>query len=552
MDKTARDLIRILESPDHNLRLAAMRVVAALEMRQKAVVQALAASLDVPEEAVQVQALRSLAQLGAADALPLVAPKILEGGAVRQQAAQVLALTGAAAVTPLRKLYAKADLHGRRAIASTLGEIGGRAVFQFLLQAMPAEDLEMIKHLTACARVALGKTTPTVRAATLRDVRAHLKRKATQKNPHALVAGLILLGGYSAAKAVSEAQTTLFGYLGSKQPEVVRRNAALSLSRLHVESRKADLFATSLLPFLCEAEWVPVVQHLLPLLQRLELSPKSVAKLVPLLHKSPHVAVRAHVIERLQGMDSPAIVRVVLPFLSDDNPKLREVAEATLKTLPSALEPLFDLLAKKADNEVGRRVQWILRAYPDVVRKSYAPRAADRFFKLHEKQDPMQHTFLDFAAHTDAAVLQKKAAAQVAKLRRSSSRNRWERLAQLMGTLAEKQALPAELRYDYGLALLHKSRKDVRHEARLADESLRVLSGLLRHDGAKVVRSLTRDASLGAEDYYYLGFHWSEDAEFRSHAQTLLQHVVQKYPRHKLQRSAKQKLALLGRTGAEG
>jgi HEAT repeat protein len=552
VDKTARDLIKLLDNQDLNLRLAAMRVVSALEMRQKGAVQGIAGSLESESEAVQVQALRSLAQLGAADALHLVAPKILAGGAVRQSAAQVLALSGAAAITPLRKLYTNADLNGRRAIASTLGEIGGRNAFQMLLQAMPAEDLEMIKHLTTCARQALSKQAPAAHLAALGDVRTFIKKKATLRNPQAVVAGLILLGGFSQANTIAPAQAALFPYLDAKQPEVIRRNAAISLSRLHVDRKKADLFATKLLPLLCERDWAPVVQNLLPLLQRLELSANGATKLLPLLAKSPHVAVRAHVLERLHGMDKPAIVKVVLPYLTDANPKMRESAEATLKTMPGALEPLFDVMARTKEGDVARRVQWILRAYPESTRKAYAPRAAERFLTLHEKQDPMQQVFLDFAASTDAPALHKKAAASVAKLKRSTSRNRWDRIGGLLGALADKQVLAPDLRYDYAMALLRHSKKDIKPEVRGTDGALRVLSGLARQDGAKLVRALTRDATLGADDYYYIGFHWSEEGpELRPHAKAVLRHVVESYPRHKLQKSAKHKLELLERTGAE-
>src|SRR5262249_50792956 len=114
MEKTARALVGFLRSPDHGLRLAAMRVVAALELDSKAVIEALAASLEDDDEAVQVQALRALAQLGPAPALQWVAPKILAAGAVRQEAMRVLTLAGPASVPALRKLYPSADLHGKR------------------------------------------------------------------------------------------------------------------------------------------------------------------------------------------------------------------------------------------------------------------------------------------------------------------------------------------------------------------------------------------------------------------------------------------------------
>ena len=93
--------------------------------------------------------------------------------------------------------------------------------------------------------------------------------------------------------------------------------------------------------------------------------------------------------------------------------------------------------------------------------------------------------------------------------------------------------------------LLQRSRKDVGRELRAADPALRVLGGLARQDGAKLVRSLLAERELGAEEYYYLGFHLSESGEeLRPLGRTLLAQVVTRYPRHKLRRAAQHKLEL--------
>ncbi|MFQ5599410.1 MAG: hypothetical protein ACE5G2_02520 [Candidatus Krumholzibacteriia bacterium] len=551
MEKTARSLIKLLQAQDPNLRLAAMRVVAALEMRNKPVVEALGANLESDVEALQVQALRALAQLGPADAIHLVAPKILEGGVVRQHAAQVLVMGGGASVPVLRRLYARADFHGRRAIASTLADIGGRPVFQFLLRALPSEDLEMTKHLTGCLRAVIRRLPKPSRLTAVSDVHTFLKDRKTQKSPHAVIAGLVLLGGVSDPKAVEEAQKMLLGFLDRRQTEPVRRNAAVSLSRLPVNPKTADALVPKLVPLLCEADWSPVPQNVLPLLQRLEPSPAAVSKLVPLLRKSPHATVRMHVLGRLHGSDKPATVREVLPFLAAQNPRLREAAEAALKTMPSAIDALFELLLGKPDDDVTRRVQWILRAYTEAERKRYAARAAERVLELHEKGDARAHVCLDFVCGADPSQLQKRIAARIKTLKRSSARNRWDRMAGLLKLLADRNLLMPEQRYEYGLTLLRKSHKDVRRESRAADPSLHVLSGLARQDGARLVRSLVKERALGAEDYYYLGFHLIEgNEEMRDHGRSLLSHLARRYPRHKLGRAAKQKIGLLDRRGA--
>jgi hypothetical protein len=533
------------------LRIAAMRVVAALEMQSKPVLQAIAASLDSTEEAVQVQALRALAQLGPAEALPLVAPKLLESGAVRQQASQVLALAGAAAVPALKKLWAGADYHGRRAIASTLGSIGGLPSFQLLVRSMPPEDLEMIKHLTGCSRQVLDALPPAGRVAAARELRTFLRDRNTLKNPHATIAGLILLGGMSEPKAVEEAQTLLLQYLDRKQPEAVRRNAAVSLARLPIGAKRGALLLPKLLPLLEEAEWSPAVQNILPLVQKLELDPVGTAKLLPLLRRSPHVAVQAHVLERLRGQDKPALAKEVVAFLASPHPRLRETAEAALKSMPSASDPLLETWLQGGDADLGRRIDAILRAQPEAVRKRCAARAVERLLALHEKGDARWQTYLEFVRATDPAVLQKRAALRLKTLRQSGAVKSREAAASLYRMLWDLNLMNAEQRYDYALLLLGTSKRDVGKEARAADPTLRVLGALAKADGAKLLKALVGERALGAEEYYYLGFHWSESGEeVRPLGRALLQHVVERYPRHKLRRAAQHKLDLISTTGA--
>lgn len=553
MDRTARDLIQLLHSAEPNLRLAAMRVVTALEMRQKTVLDAFRDSLESENEALKVQALQGLAQLGPAAAVEMVAPMLLEPGVVRQQAARVLSLGGSASVPALRKLYGKADHHGKRAIASTLAEIGGTPAFDFLLRALPGEELEMAKHLTQCLRTVLQRLGGASRLTAIRSLRKFLREPKTRKSPHAVIGALMLLGNVTDPKSVEEARRLLMEFLAPKLPEPVRRNAAISLARLPVPAKGGEALLAKLMPLLCEKEWSPVPQNLLPMLQRLEFSPTAAMKLLPLLSRCPHDAVRIHVLERLRGIDKPAVQRAVLPFLTAEHPRLREATESALKTMPSAIDALFTVLQSRPDGDVTQRVQWILRAFPETSRKKYARRAADMAVVLHEKGEASAAVFVDFACGADPGALQKRVLARIDTVRRGSARDRWSRVAALYGMLDERNLLPAEQRVRHGLALLRGSKKDVRPESRHADPALLVLARAARHDGQALVRDMLAEKSLGAEDYFYVGFHLAEGGEeSRSQGMALLQQVVSRYPRHKLRRAAEQKLTLLERVGGQG
>jgi HEAT repeat protein len=545
MEKTTRSLLALLHTPDLGLRVAAMRVVAALELTGKPVVEALAESLDSDDEAVQLQALRALAQLGPAAAIHLVAPKILQGGPVRSQAMQVLALAGPAAVPVLRKLYPDADVHGRRAIATTLAQIGGAPVFAALLGALPREDLEMVKHLTGAIRQVLEGMQPAARVAAVRELRTFLRDRKTQANPHAVIAALVLLGGISDPRSVEEARSLLLQYLDRKHPEPVRRNAAVSLARLPLAPQSAAALLPQLAPFLEEPEWSAVVQNVLALVQRLELPAAFLPKLLPLLRRSPHVAVQAHVLERLRGQDTPAVVAALLPCLDSPQTRLRDTAEATLKSLPGAAAKVQDAWLKGATPERARRLEAILRAQPEPVRKRCAARTAEHLLTLHEKGDAGWQAYLDFVRTQDVLALRKRAAARIESLRTSRAARARESRLRLMQLLWDLDLLDAAQRYEYALLVLPQSRKDVGREARAADPALRVLGGLARQDAAQLAKQLLAERDLGAEEYYYLGFHFFESGEeLRPLGHALLQRVVERYPRHRLRRAAAHKLEL--------
>jgi hypothetical protein len=124
-------------------------------------------------------------------------------------------------------------------------------------------------------------------------------------------------------------------------------------------------------------------------------------------------------------------------------------------------------------------------------------------------------------------------------------------MGHLLRLLWDQNLLTPDQRYEYALVLLRQSRKDLGREARSADPSLRLLGGLARQDGAKLVTALQKERGLAAEDYYYVGFHLAEASdELRPHGQSLLKHVIERYPRHRLRRAAQQKIELQGRHAA--
>jgi hypothetical protein len=72
-----------------------------------------------------------------------------------------------------------------------------------------------------------------------------------------------------------------------------------------------------------------------------------------------------------------------------------------------------------------------------------------------------------------------------------------------------------------------------------------VLRALIYDDREDLVKRLVADKDLGVEEFFYLGFHFSEEGEdMRPFSTAMLEHVVKKYPRSKVAGPATQKLEL--------
>ena len=100
MDATAKKLLKLLDSDDLELRVAAARVFSELGISSKPVIKALGKCLREPYEPIQLAALKGLARLGASDVAHLVIPMILKGGDVREHVMAVVAAIGPSASEP--------------------------------------------------------------------------------------------------------------------------------------------------------------------------------------------------------------------------------------------------------------------------------------------------------------------------------------------------------------------------------------------------------------------------------------------------------------------
>ncbi|HZN58718.1 MAG TPA: HEAT repeat domain-containing protein [Planctomycetota bacterium] len=545
MNAILKRLTQLLASDDITLRIAAIRVIAEIGFSSRQVVQAIGLCLREPHDELQLAALKALARLGARDVTQMVVPLILSSGPLREQAMAVIAAIGPSVLPQLKVLYPEADFHGKRAVATALARIGGKPAMAFLLKILPGEPFELQKHLTICICDALDKMPTPQQAPIYPLVTRLLRHKEIEKFPQILVTGAILIGHFRGQGLSSRARSELRLLADKKFPPEVRRHAFLSFNRLMGEGKLSNSDEQFLWRSLSDEDWNSVAQHALSGFQRLNIPKKLLPKLVHLLHHSPHFSVHIHIFARLQSSDRPEVAQEILPFLADSRFRVREAAEAALRKMPTSIESLFSLLMKTEDLEVTQRINAILRDFSQETRQKYVERASARLLELFEDNDPHYKSFLDFVKSLDPDPLRKRVYDKAHAMKRSKGRDKWERMSSLLQILWDNHLITAEGRYYLAIALIKSSSKDLAPAARRSNLGLRVIRALIYDNYADLVKRLTGDKDLDADDFFYMGFHFSEEGDdMRPFATAMLEHVVKKYPKSKVAGPAAHKLQL--------
>lgn len=549
MDATTKKLIALLEGGELEMRMAAMRVVTRLGIKDRAVVHALGKALREDSEALKTLALKGLIQLGADDVVEMVIPLILEPGDLREHALQVVIAIGPPAIKPLKDLYSNADFHGKRAIATALSRIGVVKALEFLLEKLLQEPFELQKHFSQCLCEAIDALPGQLQHSVFQQVRKFISLPRVRKDLQAQVVAIILMGHFHHDREVLAARKLLRGYAHAKNPPELRRYALMSLARTIVDVQPDRELVGFLQRCLCDEDWHHIAQQALGAFQRLELPRPMNLRLVHLLKDSPHFSVHIHVLERLSKENSPELAKAILPFLRDSRYRVREAAERALRAMPVAVGDLFAVLADSTDTDLSTRVHGILRDYPQDVKRKFLDRAIQRFMLLYDRNDRRAQFFLEFIRGIDPEPLRRTIYSKVESLKRGRVQDRWIKIARFLQVLWDQHLITPEGRYTFALALIQQSNKDLSPHARRANLGLQVLRALIYDNAPGLVERLTRSKDLGLEELFYIGFHFMEEGgELRPFARGLLEQIVKRSPASKTGQAALQKLTLHGIT----
>src|SRR5438128_7592380 len=147
MDRTVRRVCGMLQSPDGMRRCAAAMVLAELAPKDAVVVKALGAALKDANQLLTRYVLEAFEAIQSRAVVPYVLPLLdAEDVETKLRAAGIIAQSGGAMVSQLRRQFEKASPQQRRVLTDILARIHNREAMQIILASLFDPDFELVKQ----------------------------------------------------------------------------------------------------------------------------------------------------------------------------------------------------------------------------------------------------------------------------------------------------------------------------------------------------------------------------------------------------------------------
>lgn len=540
MNATLKSIQQLIAHPDPSLRLSAIRVLRAINTREPGVHKALAdLMIETDDPAIFEAALETIEAAPHEQILRQLVRVLDKGEQYQERILDAIARIGPKAVQPLKQQFEKVPPETQRRMVRVLPRIRTHLAHTFLIDCLAHPDLHLMREAIRSLREEIGKYTQAEKSDLLGQLQLQLKDKRIRQNDSALSAGIIALGiiadPRSEAKLLSFVTSTVF-------PQV-RRYALMSLSCLPLAEGRHPEIAAALYPLLDDPDYEGLVRHAVAVLELLEPDKDDQDRLRGLL-RNRHHGVRIYAIGKLASLDSPANAQLILEFLSASDQALKEAAVEALSRMPSAV----NIILKAVDETPGQiRTQDMVRVlanHPNRITPERARNRVKKMLEMNSRGDRYFETHWEALKSLRPDILQ----TEILKIADAAFGASEFALAKANLELLDRGGLlTPELRYRLMLASLKTSEKSRARSGRASDPAIEHAATLLAENPREFKQKLLSEKILTDEDYFYLGYHFSERLnEERRFGADLLRHVLARWPRRQSAKAAKQKLQIEG------
>jgi HEAT repeats len=521
----------LLEDKDPERRAAAAVVVGALELKDAKTLASLAKLLDgAPEE--QRAALDAFARLAPLKIVPRALDLLSSATpAVREASHRALKAAGPEIVPDLKARRERATDVEKRELDRVLADLGGSNAFKALLDGLAAADEKTVHAAVLAVRERVLQADKRTRASYAGAILKSLDKAGARSVQHEAALAKIL--GWCEEP---EATPVLLSFLGDlTKASIVRQEAAIAL-RATLREKKADKKLTATLFKAAESGDPGLARTACDTLAAATLDEGSLPMLRALaLHPNDDRARFA--IEKLRTLGGAKPAGVLVEVVALARKHLAAEARDALQTMKEAIEPTLGAVLASEDPDRARLLGELLIARKGELSPAGKKKILDALVGRLTDDGRGYDALLAVARAVDT----EKAAVQLrelaAKLKKSKKD---ERAAHVLILLSHTAGATEDDKLRLAFLALKKSRLDPRPDARARDEAVKLFSDISGE--IDIAAALRKDRSVTPEQLFYLGFHFAEEGD--PIAKELLETVIERGPRTKLAKAAKNKLAL--------
>lgn len=538
MDNVLRKILRLIEVGTVEQRCAALLVLGTLKLRNAEMTKTVGGVLAHGNPVLRDYALRYFEEARPKGSASLFT-KLLDDPdrEIQDRAVHLLIQTGREAVEQILKGAGGASRTWQLNAARVLCAVRTRAAWEGLLVMLVVGTDEFNKSICDLVTATMREMESQERDLLYEEVEAFGKKWDPKNQRPAVISAIRLLGqlGYP------QSRRWLAKFVGPENHPGLRSHALVALLHcLRKEDLRKDEHA-KLYAILEEADFSEITRLALELLDVHEL-PEDARPLLARLLESPHPDVQKFALRKMGDFSSPAAVRTLLEQLGDPDYRRREAAARSLRKIPEARAALIKELVACTDASKAWSIAELLPSYEGRWRHDTLEALWKRLQAAVMVEDRIQGALLSVLKQADKELSYERMSAEAVRLLKTK---KYKEAAAFLTPLKDDPGFPLENRFHLALAelKLHSHILASHHQ----HPALELIAELYRNSSYPLLKALKKEKSLAPEDLFALGFTLAErPGEECALGRELLEYIGSKFPRHKVGKSAKNKLKLLG------
>lgn len=536
MKQQTKQICGLLASDRGDVQCAAALVLGELKSDDTGVVAALGSLLETGRDRhLKAYALEAIEKIGDLEALEYVAPLLRREDDLQECAIRVLAGLGSGVARPLGMRLVEAGPVERRAIQRVFTRIGTVAAIKLLLDSLAREASSDCEEALLGVRREASAATERDRRTLAEHMRKFLAGAEARRSKEARGAALRILGYADDAAGFA----VLLRHSKASAPPIVRTSALRALRTAPRPARGGDAAVRQLVEYLGDPDYDHVVRPTLEVLLPMTFPVSLVGELEELT-RSRHPDVRRFALSKLGTFESKEAVDVLLRFVDEPDPAVREPAARALSALGAARSTVLAKLLAEARSERAWMLARVLKPQAEDLSAEQVRRLGERVVRHLDHDNRLYEPLLFLLRHASESACREVLLRRALRKKRS---RRFEDMAYTLRLLERHEVFDDEVRYELAVALLKQS---ARTTPRPDDPAVELFTGLVSHDFPLFER-LRKETVLTPDELSWLGAQFvGRERDEQALGGQVLHLVMRKAPRSSLAKDAKTMLAQHG------